>query len=118
MKVVFKVCCAQEESNHLNYTTTITSPTKLEHDESLNKANRIETDKHQHSSQSINTNISNVLRSTVSWSTPVISSTIPVRPNHYHPPFLSSPNPSYEQKEKTSVYPNKPTKKISEYKQA
>lgn len=115
MKVVFKVCCDVEENHQMNFTTTISSPTKLEIDENLHKTNRIEIDKHQYSPPSINTNISNVVRSTVSWSTPAISSTIPVRPNLYHPPFLSSPNPVYEQREKTFLYPNKTTK-ISMYK--
>lgn len=114
MKVVFKVCCAQEEIHQMNFTTTISSATKFEVDENLHKINRIEVDKHQYSPPSINTNISNIVKSTVSWSTPAISSTIPVRPNLYHPPFLSSPNPVFEQREKNPMYPNKPTKKISE----
>lgn len=113
MKVVFKVCCAPEDSHQSNFTTTISSPIKLESDENSHKINRIEVDKNQYNPSSINSNISNVVKSTVSWSTPIVSSTIPVRPNLYHPPFLSSPNPVHEQKEKNPLYSNKPTKKIS-----
>jgi ephrin-B len=132
MKVVFKVCCSPDE---LKNTTTLQNLNN-------NQQNRISTGASGNNDQNnnngrivpqipnINTNISNVVQSTMSWpswshpqSTP-ISSTLSVQPFY---PYMTSPRPNVNSAVNNNNNYNsnnnnnnnspshKPTKKTSEY---
>lgn len=143
MKVVFKVCCAPEEQNNTTSSNHGSSGVSINTD--IDTDNRVPSSPSSSSSQSslssatvhstsngghlvppiINTNISNVVQSTMSWPgwshpqrTP-ITTTLSVQKFY---PHVTSPRPNINSANthNTSSYSpsHKPTKKTSEYSKA
>lgn len=137
MKVVFKVCCADEQQN---YTSTIinqhnqqqhssssaTSSSGVSINTNIDQTNRQQTTTTSSSSSNgriqpsipnINTNISNVVQSTISWSgwnqpsTP-ITSTLSVQ--QYYP-HMTSTRPTINSAVNNNSPSHKPTKKTSKF---
>lgn len=142
MKVVFKVCCTDEQQNYTSsvginnhnnqqqqhQSSSATSSSGVSINTNIDQTNRVQSSTSSSSSsgnngridpsiQNINTNISNVVHSTISWSgwnqpsTPV-SSTLAVPPYY---PHMTSTRPTINSAVNNNSPSHKPTKKTSEY---
>lgn len=136
MKVVFKVCCADEQQNYTSSATinnhnqqhsssATSSSSGVSINTNIDQTNRVQSSTSSSSSingrivpsiPNINTNISNVVQSTISWSgwnqpsTP-ITSTLAV-PQYY--PHMTSTRPTINSAVNNNSPSHKPTKKTSE----